>query len=103
MPKFLSELLATIEQYRICFNRNAMVVKGICSCKWVQKSLFFFSLFFMIPYAFRNTHVKFQAGIRKIVEVMKFFCHVMFDLRFLELKTLNAFFSKPCFSNWRAR
>ena len=32
-----------------------------------------------------------------------FCCHVMFDLRILELKTLNAFFSKPCFSNWRAR
>ena len=33
----------------------------------------------------------------------EFFCHVMFDLRILELKTLNAFFSKPWFSNWRAR
>ena len=33
----------------------------------------------------------------------EFFCHVMFDLRILELKTLNAFFSKPCFLNWRAR
>ena len=28
---------------------------------------------YSIVYAFRNTHVKFQAGIRKIVEVMNFF------------------------------
>ena len=39
----------------------------------------------------------------KKYESHEFFCHVMFDLRILELKTLNAFFSKPCFSNWRAR
>ena len=76
--------------------------KGSFSCKWVEKTIFFFH-HYSIAYAFRNKHVKFQAGIRKIVEVMNFFCHVMFDLWFLELKTLNAFFSKSCFLNWRAR
>ena len=47
-------------------------IKGSCSCKSVKKSIFFFH-HYSIAYAFRNTHVKFQAGIRKIVEVMNFF------------------------------
>ena len=47
-------------------------LKGSFSCKWVKKSIFFFH-HYSIAYAFRNTHVKFQAGIRKIVEVMNFF------------------------------
>ena len=46
--------------------------KGSFSCKWVKKSIFFFHRY-SIAYAFRNTHVKFQAGLRKIVEVMNFF------------------------------
>ena len=46
--------------------------KGSFSCKWVKKSIFFFH-HYSIAYAFTNTHVKFQAGIRKIVEVMNFF------------------------------
>ena len=46
--------------------------KGSFSCKWVKKSIFFFH-HYSIAYPFRNTHVKFQAGIRKIVEVMNFF------------------------------
>ena len=46
--------------------------KGSFSCKWGKKSLFFFN-HYSIAYACRNTHVKFQAGIRKIVEVMNFF------------------------------
>ena len=37
-----------------------------------SKSRYFF-FHYSIAYAFRNTHVKFQAGIRKIVEVMNFF------------------------------
>ena len=46
--------------------------KGSFSCKLVKKSIFFFH-HYSIAYAFRNTHVKFQAGIRKIMEVMNFF------------------------------
>ena len=60
-------------------NFKSPTLKGSFSCKWVKKSIFFFHRY-SIAYAFRNTHVKFQAGIRKIVQVMK-----------------------PCFSNWRAR
>ena len=37
-----------------------------------QKIDFFFH-HYSITYPFRNTHVEFQAGIRKIVEVMNFF------------------------------
>ena len=37
-----------------------------------SKNHFFFH-HYSIAYAFRNTHVKFQAGIRKIVEYMNFF------------------------------
>ena len=37
-----------------------------------SKNRYFFSSL-LIAYAFRNTHVKFQAGIRKIVEVINFF------------------------------
>ena len=48
------------------------ILKGSFSCKWVKKSIFFFH-HYSIAYAFRNTHVKFHAGIRKIVEVMNFF------------------------------
>ena len=44
-----------------------VIIKGSFSCKWVKKSIF------LIAYAFRNTHIKFQAGIRKIVEAMNFF------------------------------
>ena len=46
-------------------------LKGSFSCKWVKKSISFFH-HYSIAYAFRNTHVKFQAGIRKIVEVINF-------------------------------
>ena len=51
--------------------KNYRTFKGSFSCKWVKKSIFFFH--HLIAYAFINTHVKFQAGIRKIVEVMNFF------------------------------
>ena len=37
------------------------------------KKIDIFFYHYSIAYAFRNTHVKFQAGIRKIVEVMNFF------------------------------
>ena len=37
-----------------------------------QKNDIFFH-HYSIAYAFRNTHVKFQAGIRKIAQVMNFF------------------------------
>ena len=52
-------------------NMASRKIKGSFSCKWVKKSIFFFH-HYSIAYAFRNTHVKFQAGIRKIVEVMNF-------------------------------
>ena len=63
-------------------------IKGSFSCKWVKKSIFFFH-HYSIVYAFRNTHVKFQAGIRKIVEVINF-C-VMFDLRILTRRLVTRF------------
>ena len=37
-----------------------------------SKNRYFFH-HYSIAYAFRNTHVKFQAGIRKIVEVTNFY------------------------------
>ena len=78
-------------------------LKGSFSCKWVKKSIFFFH-HYSIAYAFRNTHVKFQGGIRKIVEVMNFFVtscstsgfwHADFKRVFLE----TMFFKLACTIN----
>ena len=63
----------------------------------VQKSIFFFH-HYSIAYAFRNTHVKFQAGIRKIVEVMNFFVtsrkHVVFGTKNFKRVFLETMFFK---------
>ena len=81
--------------------KKSNLFNGSFSCKWVKKSIFFSSLFDCI--CIQKYACKISGRNSKNCGSHEFFCHVMFDLRFLELKTLNAFFSKPCFSNWRAR
>ena len=78
-PNLYSENFLRVAKWRVhkevshtCFgNLTTWSIKGSFSCKWVKRSIFFFH-HYSIAYAFRNTHVKFQAGIRKIVEVMNF-------------------------------
>ena len=62
------EIFASENSHQCAFYglRGASPVNG-------SKKLIFVFHHYSIAYAFRNTHVKFQAGIRKIVEVMNFF------------------------------
>ena len=69
---YLVYIIQVIEWASKMCTAKDVQLKGSFSCKWVKKSIFFFH-HYSIAYAFRNTHVKFQAGIRKIVEVMNFF------------------------------
>ena len=63
----------TFSSYRCSFvQKEPLAINEDCfKSFFIQRSIFF--LYYSIAYAFRNTHVKFRAGIRKIVEVMNFF------------------------------
>ena len=82
--------------------RSKNKLRGASPVNGSKNRYFFFSSLFdcicIQKYAF-----KISGRNSKNCGSHEFFCHVMFDLRILELKTFNAFFSKPCFSNWRAR
>ena len=69
---YCKKLMKKVSTFLYLQERYFNSFKGSFSCKWVKKSIFFFH-HYSIAYAFRNTHVKFQAGIRNIVEVMNFF------------------------------
>ena len=61
----------------------------------------FFFHHYSNAYAFRNTHVKFQAGIRKILEVMNFFSsrqkHAVFGTKnFKRIFLETMFFNLAC-------
>ena len=82
--------------YSWCGNQY-YVFKGSFSCKWVKKSIFFFH-HYSIAYAFRNTHAKFQAEFRRIVEVMNFFVtsrkHAVFGTKNFKRVFLETMFFK---------